>query len=252
MSKVEDQDVIIESIINGYRAIITDRYQLVYLSVHYDIPVDVGQDQLDQLRNYFLDNIYPPYSKRQELNKAFQSLDNHIKHPSHIMKIILDSSGLLFKYGFKLPAILKAGIRALKSFRTASRFEQQLVDAAIASELQPPFSQTDVKALIAQLPEEDIEDFMHQGEELFKTIYDTALVQSIIKILDSLISKMEKRPNVYAPEEVNGFKIGQSIITHGFALFENLPRAQQAILLDKIIEIERAEMSKLHYGSINA
>lgn len=240
-----DQEKIIKSIIESYRSIINDRYQMDYLANHYDIPTGFNQDQLDTLKNYFLEYIYPPYAKRQELNKAFQSLDSHIKHPGHIMKIIMDSSGLLFRYGFKLPAILKAGIKALKSFRTASKFEQQLVDAAIADRLEAPLSADHIKYLIGSLPKKDIEEFMHQGEELFMIIYDTSLVQSIIKILNSLIQKMERRTDVYSPDEINGFKIGQSIITKGLELFENLPRAQQSILLDKIIEIERAELTKL-------
>jgi len=235
-----------KGIIDAYRIIINDRYQLSYLQENYNIPIELDEVQITALRVFFLDYIYPPYEQRMALNDAFNSLDDHIRQPSHIMKILMDSSSLLFRYGLKLPAILKAGIKALRSFRTASKFENQLIAAAISQDLKPPYSSDQVNQLITTLPMSDIEQFMNQGEDLFSIIYDTKLVKSIIKILDSLISKMKKRSSVYSVEEIEGFEIGQQIITKGYDLFQNLNPRYQSILLDKIVEIERTELERIY------
>ncbi len=240
-----DKEEIIEGIIEGYRSLIKDRYQYEYLQQTYNIPESLTPLQIEELKSFFLDHIYPSYTQRQELNKAFDSLDGHIKSPSHMMKIILDSSSLLFKFGFKLPGILKAGIKALRSFRTASKFENLLVQAAVDKQLTPPYSKENIRSLMMTLPRQDIENFMEQGEQLFGILHNRKLVKNIIKIVTTLISTMKKRPGVYSVEEVNGFIIGKNIITQGNQLFENLNSEQQEVLLSKIVEIEKSEIRKI-------
>ncbi len=108
------------AVIEAYRELIFHRYQYDYLNENYDIPDSSGVERIDLFRNFVLEYIYPPIDKRQDLDKAFDSLDRHIKNPKNLLSILVDSSRILFKFGRHLPKILNAAIKELRSFRKAN------------------------------------------------------------------------------------------------------------------------------------
>lgn len=239
---------ILNEIILAYRRAIDQRYTLEYLSKKYDIPSAFDETRIAQFKNYFLNYIYPHPQKREELDAAFQSLDNYIKHPEKLLRLLIDSASLVFKYGRHLPKILNAGIKALKSFRAASNFENQLVEEALESSLQPPYSQQDLETFLSALSKEDIERFTENNRALFETLHDRKLVAKIKEIVETLIKKMKKRPKVYSPEEVRGLEIGRDIIVSGDTLFEQLEEKEQRQILDLVIRVEKEVMYDLISG----
>ena len=106
-----DYNEVSSAIINGYQKVIFERYQYDNISSRYHIPPSITRERFDGLRNYFLEYIYPPEQKRQDLNDAFESLDDHIRHPDQLLRILIDSGGLILKFGWSLPRVLKAGIK---------------------------------------------------------------------------------------------------------------------------------------------
>lgn len=228
-----------DEIITAYRKLIEDRYSYVKLSTLDELPSTFTEEKIKRIREYFLSNIYPDPSKRKEIDKAFAQLDNHIKHPQQLLKIVADSASLIFKYGRHLPKILKAGIRALRSFRSAARFENDLAEQAIKLDYEPPYSHSQIKSLIRSLERSQVDAFIEEGKSLFEILYERKLVKKIIDVVQHLIDKMEKRPNVYTEDEINGFKIGRNIIVEGDKLFESLDKDEQAALLDFVIDIEQ-------------
>jgi hypothetical protein len=227
------------AIIEGYQKVILDRYQYEKLKSRYTIPESITENHFNNLRNYFLEYIYPSEQKRQDLNEAFESLDGHIRHPDQLLRIIIDSGSLVFKFGWHLPKVLKAGIKALKSFRIASRFEEQLVNHAIVMNLQPPFSPSDIKLLMASLTKKDLYKFMDDGMSLFQTLHDQPLVLKIIEIIDHIIKVMRKRPKVYSEKEIKGLELGREVIVEGNKLFDELKAEEQALLFVTVYQIEK-------------
>lgn len=239
MSKKSTEKEILEEVILGYRKIIKDRYQYSSLSRKYNLPSFFNEARVTLFRTYFLDYIYPPPVKRAELDEAFHSLDGYIQQPAKLLRILLDSGRLIFKYGRHLPKILTAGLKALRSFRRATQFEQQLVQQAITSNSVPPYSVQTINQLIKALPKEDLEAFIDSSHKLFETLHDRVLVKKIIEIVEYLIAKMKKRPAVYTPVEIRGLEIGRDIIKNGDLLFDQLPKEGQQQIFDLIIKVER-------------
>jgi len=245
MSKKYTAKEILPEVILGYRAVIKDRYQYDTLCQKYDLPPFFTAARIGLFRDYFLDYIYPPPTKRAELDEAFQSLDGYIQQPSKLLRLLLDSSRLLFKYGRHLPKILSAGLKALRSFRTATQFENKLVQQAIQSKLPPPYSTTAINEFTKALSKADLENFIDSSQNLFETLHDRVLVKKIIEIVDYLIAKMEKRPAVYTAVEIRGLTIGRDIIKNGDALFDQLPKEGQQQLFDLVIRLEREVLDDL-------
>ena len=241
---MSEQEVLNEIII-AYRKIIEERYQFNQLSKLYDLPASFTEIRTNEFKAYFLKHIYPAPEQRKELDEAFQNLDSYIKHPEKLLRILIDSTQLIFKYGRHLPKILKAGLSALKSFRTASDFEKSLVDKAISSGIQPPFSKSHINDLIASLSHEDIQQFIINNQSMFAIMHDKKLVTKIIEIVEHLIQKMKNRPAVYSDLEVNALSIGRDLIVEGNKLFYQLPEKDRQIILDLTVQIETDAIEKI-------
>ena len=240
-----DHKEVSSAIISGYQKVISDRYQYNRIKTKYFIPESITEDRFNQLRNYFLEYIYPSEQKRQDLNDAFESLDGHIRHPDQLLRILIDSGGLIFKFGWHLPKVLKAGIKALRSFRVASGFEDQLVKRAIELELSPPFDSCDIRNLMKSLDKKDLNRFMDDGMSLFETLHDQKLVRKIIEIVDHIIKVMRKRPKVYSEEEIKGLELGKDVIIEGNKLFDALNAEEQDLLFSTVYKIEKDAIDEI-------
>ena len=240
-----DRTEILEEIIVSYRSLINRRYQYERIREEYELPVSFDKEKVDQFRRFFLDYIYPDPVKRKELNDAFDSLDNYIKRPEKLLRLLLDSGRLMLKYGRHLPKILSAGLKALKSFRTANRFENQLVNSALQLQIDPPFDDIEIKSLIRQIPKQDINDFMDSSQVLFETLHDRKLITRVVEIVSYLIQKMKKRPNIYGANEVMGLEIGQEMISTGNQLFDQLSDYDQSQIINFVVKVEREALHKI-------
>ena len=245
MSQNHARKEVLHEVIIAYRNVIEERYNFKNITEAYEIPDSFNEERVTIFRDFFLNHIYPLPEKRDELDDAFHSLDNYIKHPEKLLRILIDSSSLIFKYGRHLPKILKAGIKALKSFRAANNFENKLIQTAMSMELDMPYDHDDINTFIASLSIEDINEFIENNEALFDTLHDRTLIIKILEIVEHLILKMKKRPNIYSTEEIRGLEIGRDIIKEGNALFDQLSVEEQEQVFEFVIAIERDHLEEL-------
>jgi len=244
MSKEKDNKEILNEVILGYRRVIAERYDYKNLKKRSDLPKSYNEERATIFKDYFLNYTYPLPDKRKSLNEAFLSLDNYIKHPNKLLQIVLDSSSILIKYGRYLPKIFNAGIKALRAFRKASRFEKNLVEHAIFLNLKIPYSNHDIDKLIKTLPREEIEDYIKSMRNLFEILRDSVLVSKIKNVISHLIKMMKKKPNVYSEVEIKGLEIGYDIIVAGDLLFSLLSKDDQLEIFNFIIKLEREVLDK--------
>ena len=105
------QRKIFPELIDGYHKLIKDRYQYDYIKSKYDLPDSVTPGKIERIRDFFLDNIYPTSQKRRILERSFDSLDRHLKHPSHILKMLMDARGGLLHLGWQFPKAMRIFLR---------------------------------------------------------------------------------------------------------------------------------------------
>lgn len=236
---------IIEEIIIGYRQTIASRYQYQNIKANFELPKTITKVTVDELRHYFLDYIYPDFEKRQELNAAFESLDDYIKHPHKLFGILKDAFKLVFKYGRHLPKILSAGLDAMKTFQAATKFENNMVTEAIKNKIEAPYVAEKIDALIKLLSREEIDQFIASSETLFDILHDRALIKKIKEVLLYLILMMKKKPQTYSQNQIKGLEIGYELIIEGDKLFTKLSAEDQKNFVHLITEIETRNLDRI-------
>lgn len=241
-----NKKTILNDIILAYRELIRERYQYQNIIKHLDVPDTFTEDKMALLRDYFLDYIYPPPETRLELDEAFDSLTHHIDNPGQIIRILLDSGGLVLRYGLHLPKILKAGLKALHSFKAATQLENHLATSAIKQKLKSPYTGEDLNNLIRTIPRSIIHEFIEDTLVLFETLHDRKLVKKIIEIVTKLIAKMKNKPDLYSAQEVRGLEVGRDIISEGNLLYSKLTDEEQDHLFQLIAKIERETIEGIY------
>jgi len=240
-----DKEVIRAQVIEQYRNLTEEKYQYDRLAQLYDLPDFVTAQRVEEIKQYFLDYVYPDAEMRDSLDAAFESLDGHIKAPGHLVRILMDATGILFKYGRHLPKIFKAGLKALQSFRQASGFENMLVDAAIEIEDTSVDNTEELKRLIAKLPHADVKEFIESNDALFDALMDHKLTEKTVDIMHTLIKKMKKRKNVYSNEDIAGIEIGKDILEGGIALVSEISDSEGRQLLELIKSVETDTINEI-------
>lgn len=237
MGSVSDKEIL-DGVIIGFRNLISERYQYENISGKYDIPDSFDAERVDRYRHFFLEQVYPDPEKRELLDEAFNSLDNYLRNPDKLVRILLDSVSVVLRHGRSIPRLMGAGMKAFRSFRIATAFEEKLIRKAKSSGKLPPYSKEDINSFITALRRTEIDDFIDNTRALLELLYDRALVREIIKIINELIAKMKKSRTTYSDAEIGGLEIGLEMLTEGNKLFDELSREDQLRIFDIIIHIE--------------
>ena len=236
---------VLKEIIIGYRNTISQRYQYQFIKDTYGLPNSINEETVNQLRVYFLTYMYPTNEKRTELNEAFDSLDDFIKHPQKLLSLLLDAVKLIFKYGRHLPKILNAGLGAMKTYKAATNFENNLVTEAIKNGIEAPYDSHKINTLIKLLSREEIEKFIESSITLFDILHDKELIKKIKEVIQHLINAMQKNTETYTESQIKGLEIGLEMITKGDALFNKLSKKDQQNLIKLITDIEKSHLERL-------
>jgi len=247
MTEDKKRKRILNEIILGYRRVISERYDYKNLKMRSDLPKSYSEERSIIFKDYFLNYMYPLADKREVLNEAFENLDNYIKHPEKLLRILIDSSTIILKHGRYLPKILNAGIKALKAFRRTSKFEEILISQAMLSKYEAPYSNIEINELIKSIAKKDIKKYMKNIRKLFEIMSDSVLVSKILKILGHIIKTMKNRPKAYSKKEVKGLEIGQEIIIAGDALFKELNKKEQREIFIFILTMEKEILGILRH-----
>ncbi len=236
---------ILQDIIEGYRNSIRERYQYQKLQRHYNIPETIPEETVVGFRDFFLDYVYPNFEKRMELDEAFKSLDDFLRRPQKLIQVVLDTSKLIFTYGRHLPKIVTTGLKALKSFRAATKFETIFIEEAIKNNIIPPYDLGKINRLISLLPKDEIEEFIQTTQSLFETLHNQVLMKKIIEIIEYLIVVMKKNNKAYSRSQVKGLEFGLDALRQGNQLFNTLTKSDQELLIVLVTKIERDRLHQI-------
>jgi hypothetical protein len=207
-------------LIDAYRKSLIRRYSAENLKRFPELS-QFDRKVIDNLINYFLELLYPPYSSRVELDNAFHSLGGFVNSPAKFMGVMGNLGYAIVKFGKMLVSAIQAGIAALRSYLAAHKFEAELYKNALPLlEKGVDISEeTVINSLIGQIPEPEATAFRKQVVRLFEVLADKKLLEKIQEVMHHVIEKMESKPNVYTKDEIKGIQLGYNIIDKGKVLF---------------------------------
>lgn len=223
--------------IDKYRLMVADRYD--HEKIKDTLPEGISKDVTDDLREYFLNYLYPPAQQRHELDAAFQHLENYVTQPAKVWGILGNIAGAIFRFGSMLIDALKAGLVSLETHLAAKKFEDELYKAAKRKGYKVPLTDDQFMECIVSIERRQIERFIEDLGKLFTSMSNTKLLGKTLEIMGDVVKKMESKPRVYTKEEVDGIKLGISTLQHGYDLFKNYPDPLKKKVVAYIIQHER-------------
>lgn len=232
-------------LIENYRKLVAERYDFNSLQAKFILDESVTPELTGKVKDYFLQYIYPSKHQREILNKAFEDLDRHIKNPTHLLKLLGDAPGIIFKFGWQFPKAIKAGMQSLKSFKSASKFEKDLVRIAKKKKATIPISPIQFEQIIAALPKDELREFIEEFEDLLSSLTDSKLLKKTTEILKELVEKMEEQSTFYSEEEIAAMKIGIAILENGYHLFDDMSSAEKEEMIILIMKAENHFIDEL-------
>lgn len=222
-----------------YRQLISKRYQYKVIKGIPGLPAVISPEVVEELRQYFLNNLYPEPELREKLDEAFGELENYVLHPSKVWGLVGDLAGAIFRYGFQLPAALKAGLSALEAYTSTKHFENMLLHAAIEKGFKIPLSDDEFNECLTAIPQKDLEDFIEEVSGLFYAFTNTELLGKTISIMQDVVSTMQSKPELYGKNEVEAIELGIDIMQKGLGLFAGYDDESKDKMLQFVVSYER-------------
>jgi len=225
-------------IIEKFREMILKRYEYDGLKQRFELPDSITEDVIAEVKSYFLTTIYPPAPERKELEEAFKDLATYVRQPRKIWILFGDMARAIFKFGRQFITALRAGMDSLDSFVGAKEFEKSMTEIANKNGIKPPMSDDDYEDAMYQLEREKLEKFIKDVKNLFGAMVNTTLLKKTLDILDHVTHTMENKPNVFPKKEVNGIKLGRSLLERGYNIFSKYDEQTKQTIVDFIYKNE--------------
>ena len=83
----------------------------------------IEQEDIDTLKNFFFNTVYPKMKERYERDKSFESMTGMLKNPAKLGRIIPSFPSLFLKYASIWPTAINVGISAMMAYLMSLRIE---------------------------------------------------------------------------------------------------------------------------------
>lgn len=236
-----------DHLIDKYRYIIADRYNYTKLTQFKPLPDGITEQMVNDIREFFLESIYPEPARRHELDEAFAHLQSYIHQPAKVWGILGNLTAAIFKFGTMLPAALKTGIVSLEAFTAAKNFEHTMARAAKDAGFSVPLTDDQFTHCLSKLPRHQLDSFALDVGRLFRSMADTRLLSKTVEIMQDVIKKMESKTKLYTKDEIDGIKMGLNIMQKGLGLFSQYPDKTKDKMVEYIVEREKLFIDEIYF-----
>ena len=231
-----EQRALKNELINRYRDIISSRYNEIIMHIN-DTPIAISADVAERLKIFFLINVYPEPSRREQLDAAFDELSQFVNHPSLMWGLIGSLPMAILKFGMQLPLAIKSAFETLQAYTSAIGFERAILAAAEHRALQTPIDEADFLDCMRGIPKPELERFVAEGCKLFVTISDTTLLSKTIDIMEDVLSRMD-HDSRYTEQQKQAIQLGLEMIRGGYDLLSPYDEATKKCIVNFVADTE--------------
>lgn len=214
--------------------------------------VPVSDDLILELRDFFLEHIYPEPERRQFLDRAFDHLGDILRSPRKVWALVGTAGRSFFRFGFMIPQAIAAGVHTLEAYLDVRRQERTILKYSHDHDFTPEaiLREENFEYLISRIPRKQIIHFRHEMVALFKSLSNIRLLYLSIEILEDAAEVMKSNSDIYTEEELNGLTLGYGMLKAGVAMFEKLSPEQIEAVYQGVdrVEIDWYENIKATYA----
>ena len=232
-------------LINKYRELITRRYDDVIKNIH-KTGINLGQDVALEIRDFFLEHIYPEPKRRQKLDAAFKELKNFTTNPSLIWGLLGSLPVAIMQFGMQFPAAIRAGMTTLQAYTSAIAFEDAVLHAAQEKGFTEPVSDEQFFECLRAIPHKSLDQFINEASVLFVVISDATLLTKTMNIMKDVLKRMKSKPDVYTHDQVEAIRIGLDLMEKGYELLEPYAEDTKRDIITFIVENEKNFLAEIH------
>jgi len=219
----EKNRVLEGAIIEFYRTELCLRYQLDRMRAVRDFDT-IPDRMLEDLRDFFLDRLYPAKDVRDELDEAFDHMAQLLHSPARLGPLLRSTLTSVLRLGTHLPAAISAGIATIDALRKTRHLEACMMEVARRIDLAPTDAsdRPAMLRLIAEVPEETVKGLINDVILLFEALSNVKMLSGMLHIMERCLSTMEQRPNDYDRDQREGMAFALEVLRGGHSLFAQL------------------------------
>ena len=232
-------------LINKYRELITRRYDEVIKNIH-KTDLNLGQDVAREIRDFFLEHVYPEPHRRQKLDAAFTELRNFTTNPALIWGLLGSLPVAIMQFGMQFPAAIRAGMTSLQAYTSAIAFEDAMLHTALEKGYKEPVSDEQFFECLKAIPQKSLETFINEASVLFLVISDSTLLTKTMNIMRDVIKRMKSKPELYTKDQVEAIEIGLDLMEKGYELLEPYAQDTKQDIIAFIVENEKNFLTEIH------
>lgn len=229
-----------------YRQSIAERYNFDKLESDPKLPKGFNREIIDQLRDFFLENLYSAPKEREKLDAAFTQLETYVAHPTKIWGLLGNMVSAIFEFGTHFPAAIKIGLASLRTHTSARQFEDMLLQGAKDKGFGAPMTEEQFYQAMATIPTENLHSFVNDLVELFGAITDEVMLHKTISILNGVLKRMKEKKNLYGKADIDAIQLGVDILTKGDNLLSKLTPKMKKDLINYVSKLELEFIESLH------
>jgi len=238
--KTKQDEELKHLVLNFYRDELRDRYDLDNIR-RFDVFSAVREDQLIALRDFFLEQIYPPPQHRQELDEAFDRLGEMLRSPMRMKPLVGATIRSMWRMGTRLPSAINAGRSTIDAYSKTRQLEGMMVKEAVKHEITPADAKKRERMLklLNNVPESVVTKLIHDILNLFHALTNVEMLQVAADFMSQCVTVMEDRTDLYSDDDRAGIQLGLTLLQEGLALFKDM---DPAIFPQVIQGIQMVEM----------
>ncbi len=240
-----DQQALKYHIINKYRDLISRRYEDMIKNIH-QTNLNLSPDVAHEIKDFFLENVYPEPSQRRRLDAAFAELAKFTTNPALIWGLLGSLPVAIFQFGAQLPAAIRAGLTSLQAYTSAIGFEEAMLKTAIEKGYTAPLTDEQFLDCIKSLPRKNLDTFINEASTLFLVISDTTLLSKTINIMKDVLRRMKSKPAIYTSDQADAIQMGLDLMEKGYELLEPYAADTRKDIISFITESEMKFINEIH------
>lgn len=227
------------AIIESYRRELRRRYQLECVREYAEFDL-ISDEAVEELREFFLNDVYPPFKRRAEFEAAFEHLSEILHSPRKLTPLTKVAFGSVWRLGTKLPGAVAAAKKTVDGFVRTQEVEDAMVAAAQRLDLRESDFQTarGLEIMMAELPEHLFIDLIFDMLDLLHALSNVDTLSAMVDIMERSFDVMETRPDLYGEGERAGVALGLGVVSEGLHLFRPMSRREKTALIKGIERVE--------------